>query len=419
MSIESIFRDEIIKLLYLVSCFGVGKARIWELAQKFGSLDALYKAIAFERPQGVFTAQELKNAAATTAKQLREIIAYCYGHNIGIVGFNDTDYPPKLRGIYDPPVLLFCKGDIGLLKSDVIVAAVGARSPSDYSKETAKKICSALVRSGIVVASGFAVGTDITAHLSAVRSGGKTIAVLGSGIGYEYPAENVGFIDEIVENGLFISEYFPNTKANRLNFPVRNRILSGISMGTVVIEASEKSGSLNTASNAVSQGRDLWVVPPHDIFDPRYDGNKLLIHDGAIPLLYESDIPCEYFENYSHKPVKDNISDMVMLDNEVFEKAAQAYHEPKQSKQPKKQKNDRPMTADISADDMNKENLYRPEGSAGIIYDIIKSAENGITPDEAAEKSGLDISEVLMLITDLEIDGAVYSETGQDYFVTK
>lgn len=411
---SDIFRDEIIKLLYIVSCFGVGKARIWELEQHFGSLNALYKAIAFERPQGVFTPQELRAAENTTAKQLREIISYCFGHNIGIVGFNDTDYPPKLRGIYDPPVLLFYKGEIDLLASDVIVAVVGARNPSEYSKNTAKKICSALAKSGIVVASGFAVGTDITAHLSAVRSGGKTIAVLGAGIGYEYPAENSQYIDEIAANGLFLSEYFPNSSANRFNFPMRNRILSGIAMGTAVIEASERSGSLSTASNAVSQGRDLWVIPPHDIFDPRYDGNKSLIRDGAIPLLYEYDIPCEYFENYSHKPVKDSISDMAKLGDAVPPIPQAKTYEPKQPKKPKTSKP--PKQTEFSADKTENGEIYRPEGSSGVIYDIIKSAENGISPDEVAEKSGLDISEVLMLITDLEIDGAVYSETGQDYF---
>ncbi|MGN1305419.1 MAG: DNA-processing protein DprA [Oscillospiraceae bacterium] len=408
MSSENIFRDEIIKLLYLVSCFGVGKPRVWELVQQFGSLDALYKAIAFERPQGVFTPKELRAAKATTAKQLREIVAYCYGHNIGIVGFNDTDYPPRLRGIFNPPVLLFYKGEIDLLSADVIVSAVGARYPSEYSKNTAKKICSVLAESGIVVASGFAVGTDITAHLSAVRSGGKTIAVLGSGIGYEYPPENVRYIDEIAENGLFMSEYFPNTKANRLNFPARNRVLSGISMGTVVIEASEKSGSLNTASNAIAQGRDLWAVPPHDIFDPRYDGNKLLIRDGAIPLLYENDIPCEYFENYSHKPVKESISDTAMLDERVLDTFSN-----KKSSEPKRKKRSK------HEEFPENESTYKAEGNAGIVYDIIKGAANGITPDEAAEKSGLDISEVLMLITDLEIDGAVYSETGQEYFAAE
>ena len=411
---SDIFRDEIIKLLYIVSCFGVGKARIWELEQHFGSLDALYKAIAFERPQGIFTQQELRAAENTTAKQLREIISYCFGHNIGIVGFNDTDYPPKLRGIYDPPVLLFYKGEIDLLASDVIVAVVGARNPSEYSKNTAKKICSALVKSGIVVTSGFAVGTDITAHLSAVRSGGKTIAVLGAGIGYEYPAENSQYIDEIAANGLFLSEYFPNSSANRFNFPMRNRILSGISLGTVVIEASERSGSLSTASNTVSQGRDLWVIPPHDIFDPRYDGNKSLIRDGAIPLLYEHDIPCEYFENYSHKPVKDSISDTAKLGDAVPPIPQVKTYEPKQPKKPKTPKP--PKHTEIPADKAENEEIYRPEGSSGVIYGIIKSAENGISPDEVAEKSGLDISEVLMLITDLEIDGAVYSETGQDYF---
>lgn len=408
---SDIFRDEIIKLLYIVSCFGVGKARIWELVQHFGSLDALYKAIAFERSQGVFTPQELRAAENTTAKQLREIISYCFGHNIGIVGFNDTDYPPRLRGIYDPPVLLFCKGELGLLTADVIVSVVGARNPSEYSVNTAKKICTALAKSGIVVASGFAVGTDITAHHSAVRSGGKTIAVLGSGIGYEYPAENSRYIDEIAENGLFISEYFPNSSANRHNFPMRNRILSGIAMGTVVVEASERSGSLNTASNAVSQGRDLWVLPPHDIFDPRYDGNKLLLRDGAIPLLYDRDIPCEYFENYSHKPVKDSISDTARLNERAMEAAFEAnVPEPKKQKPKKQPEQTEPKPADTVS-----EEAYRPEGSSGVIYDIIRNAKGGISPDEVAEKSGLDISEVLMLITDLEIDGAVYSETGQEY----
>lgn len=408
---SDIFRDEIIKLLYIVSCFGVGKARIWELVQHFGSLDALYKAIAFGRPQDIFTPQELRAAENTTASQLREIISYCCGHNIGIVGFNDTDYPPRLRGIYDPPVLLFCKGELGLLTSDVIVSVVGARNPSEYSVNTAKKICTALAKSGIAVASGFAVGTDITAHLSAVRSGGKTIAVLGSGIGYEYPAENSRYIDEVAANGLFISEYFPNSSANRHNFPARNRILSGIAMGTVVVEASERSGSLNTASNAVSQGRDLWVIPPHDIFDPRYDGNKLLLRDGAIPLLYDRDIPCEYFENYSHKPVKDSISDTARLDERAMEAASEANTpEPKKQK-PKKQ----PKPTEQKPADTVSVEVYRPEGSSGVIYDIIRNAKGGISPDEVAEKSGLDISEVLMLITDLEIDGAVYSETGQEY----
>lgn len=201
---------------------------------------------------------------------------------------------------------------------------------------------------------------------------------------------------------------------------MRNRILSGISLGTAVIEASERSGSLSTASNTVSQGRDLWVIPPHDIFDPRYDGNKSLIRDGAIPLLSEHDIPCEYFENYSHKPVKDSISDTAKLGEAVHETVsaipqAKTY----ESKQPKKPKTSKPpKQAEISAEKAENEEIYRPEGSSGIIYDIIKSAENGISPDEVAEKSSLDISEVLMLITDLEIDGAVYSETGQDYFAT-
>ncbi|MGN0607987.1 MAG: DNA-processing protein DprA [Oscillospiraceae bacterium] len=408
---KDIGRDEIIKLLFIVSCFGAGNPRIYELAEKFGSFDGLYKAIAFTKPEGVFTEEELKAASRIHGAQLRGIISYCKSHNIGIISCDDEEYPKRLKNIYDPPVLLFFRGDVSVLKNDMILAVVGSRKISDYSAKAADIIAGTIAANGITVASGFAVGTDITAHLSAVRNGGKTIAVLGCGIDYAYPAENMQYADRIAENGVFISEYPPNTAAQPRFFIARNRILAGISIGTAVIEAAEKSGSLNTASYTLSQGKDLWVVPPHDIFNARYDGGKALLSDGAIPIYSPDDILGEYFENYRHKPVKEILSDYVDLD-EAENRAAE------RTKKPKKLKADEKTAA---KQEKKREAAPTPglDGSALIVYNIIKGAEAPISADEAAEAAGMDISEVLSVITELEIEGLVSSDTGQTYYAAQ
>lgn len=400
---NDIFRDENVKMLYILSSIGIGKPRIWELEKKFGSLDELYKAIAFERDNSIFIPEEKKSAAATTAKQLYEMLNYCNENGIGIVLYDDEYYPERLRAIPNPPILLFYKGDRELLREKYIVSIVGTRHPSDYSLDVTEKISSSLARKGIPVASGFAIGTDIKAHMSAVRAGGKTLAVLGSGIGYKYPVNNMQYTDEIEKNGVFISEYFPNSSAKSLNFLMRNRILSGLSMGVAVIEAAERSGSLNTASHAISQGKDIWVVPTHDINSERYVGNSSLLRDGAMPLISVSDILDEHFRGIESTRVRDGVIEGALIEREKVKI---------------------PVTSaeKLEDDSLNKnkeiiaENKEIPEGNAGIIYAAIRDSD-GISPDEIAMNYGLDISEVLIIVTDLELEGKVFSETGQKYFL--
>lgn len=406
---KDIGRDEVIKLLFIITCFGPGNPRIHELKEKFGSFDGLYKAIAFTKPEGIFTEEELKAASRIHGAQLKGIISYCKSHNIGVICCDDEEYPKRLRNIYNPPVLLFFKGDVSVLKNDMILAVVGSRKISEYTAKTAEIISGTIAANGMTVASGFAVGTDITAHLSAVRNGGKTIAVLGCGIDYAYPVENMQYADEIAENGVFISEYIPQTAAQPKLFIARNRILSGISIGAAVMEAAERSGSLNTASYALAQGKDLWVVPPHDIFDARYNGGKTLLSDGALPIYSPDDILGEYFENYRHKPVKEIISDYVDLE-ETENKA------PERPKKPQKAVTGNNFSAKTEE---KRKDTPAPglDGSALIVYNIIKGAEAPISADEAAEAAGIDISEVLSVITELEIEGLVSSDTGQTYYV--
>lgn len=404
-------KDEIIKLLFITTCFGAGNPRVYELKEKFGSFDRLYKAIAFTKPEGIFTPEELKAASRIHGAQLKGIISYCESHNIGVICCDDEEYPQRLRNIYDPPVLLFFKGDASVLKNDMILAVVGSRKISDYTARATERIAGTIAANGMTVASGFAVGTDIAAHLAAVRNGGKTIAVLGCGIDYAYPVENMRYADEIAENGVFISEYPPKTAAQPRFFIARNRILAGISIGAAVMEAAEKSGSLNTASYALAQGKDLWAVPPHDIFDPRYNGGKALLSDGALPIYSPEDILGEYFENYRHKPVKEIISDYVSLED-TDNKA------PERPKKPKKTETDGKYAA---KPEKKQEAAPAPalDGSALIVYNIIRNAEAPLSADEAAEAAGMDISDTLSVITELEIDGLVSSDTGQTYYAVQ
>ncbi|MCD7731488.1 MAG: DNA-processing protein DprA [Oscillospiraceae bacterium] len=452
--------DDIIKLLFLLSCFGAGNPRIHKLKEYFGSLEGLYRAIAFTKPEGIFTEQELKSASRTHGDQLRGIISYCKRHNIGIICFDDEAYPERLRNIYNPPILLFYKGDKEILRSDIILAVVGARKISEYSAKVADKITGEIVRSNIVIASGFAVGTDITAHLAAVRNGGKTIAVLGSGIDHIYPQQNAQYFDEILENGVFISEYFPQTSAKPSSFIARNRILAGISMGAAVIEASERSGSLNTASYIISQGSDLWVIPPHDIFDPRYNGGRGLLRDGALPLFSASDIIQEYFENYTHKPVKERKSDYISLnpdDIPIENKSSAKNKSEKNSKHkdevqisktvkiqaPKSAEGKSPKSVEVQASEpfeariptSFEAQISKPvviqfpkfatgrfekpplEGVAKLIYQSIANSHTPITIDDVIEDVDLDVTDVLSILTDLEIGGYIFSDEGQTYYV--
>lgn len=171
-------------------------------------------------------------------------------------------YPAVLKDIYDPPQVLYCRGDLSLLGEDVErLAVVGTRRITRYGKDVTREFVSAFAKAGICVVSGLARGVDSAAHKAALEEGGKTVAVLGCGPDVVYPSENAELYDEIVRKGLVISEYPPGTPPHAFRFPERNRIISGISKGVLVTEAGAGSGSMITADCAIEQGRDLYVVP--------------------------------------------------------------------------------------------------------------------------------------------------------------
>ncbi len=209
-------------------------------------------------------------------------------HNIKYVTILDENYPKKLENIYMPPLVLFYQGDLSLLDHKMI-AVIGARDNSEYGKEVTKIFVRELVKQQIYIISGLAYGIDTIAHKSSMECMGKTIAVLGSGINQIYPLEHTDIARKIGRNHLLLSEYPPFAKGKKTHFPFRNRIVSGLSDGVLVIEAKKRSGTLITCDYALDQGKDIFVVPNH-IFAENSEGTNNLIKQGAYLVTSVDDI---------------------------------------------------------------------------------------------------------------------------------
>ena len=274
----------LINLINLLNVPKIGQQRIRLLISQLGS-----KVNPFN-----LSIQELCKVKGIDKRSATEIKSYSnfeYGirefdaaleKGIKIISFWDENYPMLLKKIYNPPVLLYCKGQSLEYREDS-VAIVGTRRFTSYGKYSTQKITNELLSSNIVVVSGLARGIDTIAHKEAVKFGGRTIAVFGSGLDVIYPKENHTLSQEICEKGTLISEFPLGTKPDRGNFPMRNRIISGLSHATVVVEAGDKSGAILTALNAVDQNRDIFSVPGR-ITDKQSVGANRLIRNGAIPV---------------------------------------------------------------------------------------------------------------------------------------
>ncbi|MCT6821633.1 MAG: DNA-processing protein DprA [Lactobacillus apis] len=199
-----------------------------------------------------------------------------------IVSFFDQVYPQKLREIYRPPLILFAQGNLKLLQENVITI-VGSRQATDYSQLVLNKIVPQLVKSNFVIASGLAMGVDVMAHSATLNNGGKTIAVIGNGLNHFYPERNSQIQRQIINEGLVLSEYLPDTPPRPFRFPERNRILAGIADSVIVTEAKEKSGSLITANIALQENRNIYAVPG-PINSQLSTGPNKLIAAGATPI---------------------------------------------------------------------------------------------------------------------------------------
>jgi len=273
-----------------------GKNGVAELLSHFGSPEQVYEADASELK--FFRGQSGQNTAALLDKNLESaynIEKYCEKNKIDILRYGEERYPVSLMNLKNPPVVLYAKGNLNVLDKKVCIGVVGTRKLTEYGRQSAYKIGYELASAGAVVVSGMALGIDAVAACGALDAHGKTVAVLGSGVDYIYPPSHKKLAQQIVKNGLLLSEYPPLEAPTRGSFPMRNRIISGLSQGTLVVEANERSGALITAEKAILQGRDVYALPGN-VNNPTSCGTNSLIKDGATPITCAADI----LENYRY-----------------------------------------------------------------------------------------------------------------------
>lgn len=222
-------------------------------------------------------------------KKLKKYWDYMEMCEIGMVTCYDEDYPQKLRDISNRPIVLFYRGDIGIV-NDYAIAIVGSRECTEYGRKCAEFISKEITRRSISIVSGLAIGIDSIGHITALNNNSKTIAVIGSGLDNIYPSKNINLADRIINNGgLILSEYIVGTRPLKQNFPRRNRIISGLSDAVIVVEGSKKSGTLITANYAIEQGKEVYAVPGN-IFSVNSEGTNELIKDGASLFTCQDDI---------------------------------------------------------------------------------------------------------------------------------
>jgi DNA processing protein len=268
---------------------GVGPRRLEALLKHFGDIEAAWNGRATDfAAAGLSQKLARKIIRARRQVDLDQIWQTILSSEIEVITWEDRRYPKRLRETDSPPPLLYVRG--ALQEADEwAVAVVGTRRISAYGRQVAEKIVRYLARNRISVVSGLARGVDTVAHRTALEMGGRTLAVLGCGVDRVYPPENRLLARQILEHGALISDYPVGTPPEAGNFPPRNRIISGLSLAVVIVEAGEKSGALITAGFAAEQGREVFAVPG-SIFGPQSMGTNDLIRKGAVPLLDPDDI---------------------------------------------------------------------------------------------------------------------------------
>ncbi len=286
--------DQLVDLFLLLSVDKIGPSRVRSLLSKFKNFNNIFDAsltelekvegISFELGKRIKSARQKRNDLISIVEsQLNGLDKI----NAKLISLWDAEYPSLLKKIYDPPLLLYTKG-IFSDKDNYSIAAVGTRNPTNYGKVQTERIISELALQGITIVSGLARGIDSIAHQTALKNGSRTIAVIGSGLDVVYPPENKNLFNKISENGLIISEYPLGTKPDAQNFPRRNRIISGLSLGVIVFETAINGGAMQTAHFALDQNREVFAIPGN-LGVRQSEGTNLLIQKGEAELLINAE----------------------------------------------------------------------------------------------------------------------------------
>ncbi len=368
--------------VWLQLCLGAGNKRVKRILEKFTPYEIYNLTDEQLSDIKIFTAKEKENFKSITLKNAQDIIDKCKKNNIKIIPITSDSYPKPLLEIFNPPLLLYVKGDLPNFENVPTVCIVGPRKVSDFGKKSAYSLGYRLAKSGMTVVSGGAVGADTYAHIGALKANGKTVLVMGCGLSVSYLEENRALREHISKHGCLISEYPPDFQPSKSTFPIRNRIMSGLSLGTVLVEAGVRSGALITANHALDQDRDVFVIPGRPDM-AEYKGSNKLLRDGAKPLLDTSDIFNEYIPLFPDK-----------IDVE------KAY---KKEPKPENNKNNKKILNETLSN------------QAKIVYNCLDNQK--FYPDEL--NTGLDSTQLLSALTELEMEFIIRALPGGQYEICK
>lgn len=416
--------------VWLADRLGPGSRRLPELMLRYDSAYEIYRATD-EELMG-FDADGNEKLSRLRDKSLDaacKTIEFCSRNGVEIIPYTSEKYPARLKKLQDPPAVLYVRGKLPKFDDRVCIAVVGTRKMSEYGKTSAYKISYELAEAGAVVVSGMALGVDAVAACGALSAKKETVAVFGCGIDRVYPAKHKRLMSKILENGCVISEYPPHTEPRGYNFPMRNRIISGLCNGTIVIEADESSGAMITARDAIIQGRDIFALPGN-IDTPGSQGTNRLIHEGAQPArsaldilenyreLYSDSLSFEIFKRSSKRSDYDpsrakyfGLDYIETKENKISEPSAYPIPENKTAKASEKVKEEdskvnegpkRAQNAEMGLDEKTR-----------AVYSAIK--EGCDTRLDAIVPCGLPMAHIMAALTVLEIKGLIEQVPGGAY----
>ena len=368
--------------VWLSLALGVNNAKQKRVYELYDSIKEFYDNGIYEwRLCGFLSDKEIDKLSKTSLYDAIKVIDKCkmLGHNI--VSFDDDSYPQKLKDIYAPPCVLYVWGKLPSFDDSLSIAMVGTRNATQYGVMTSHVLSASLSKLGVIIVSGGALGIDSASHIGTLEAGGKTVCVLGCGIDYRYLMSNAALRKNIASTCAVISEFPPGTSSVQYNFPIRNRIISGLSDGVIVVEADEKSGSLITVNHALEQGREVFAVMGN--INSRYStGTNKMIKEGATPVTSYMDV-LEAFPQYNIVYEKEKPELSVRNDNEL-------------NKEPVLHKEDVDLT-----------------DTADLVYRCISNEP--VHVDQIILKTGLPVNKVLQSLTELELLSLITCQQGRLY----
>ena len=416
--------------LWLTTLPGLGLKEQTQLLRQFETAEEIYfadgRTLSLAEGLSQETLTVLENKSTGEAER---ILNYCYTQNIRIITMQDAEYPNRLRAIDQPPPVLYCRGRMLPFDTEPVIAVVGTRGASAYGLRSAKRLGYQIGRCGGTVISGMAKGIDAAAMEGALSADAPVAGVLGCGVDVVYPRENASLFRDVARWGCLLSEYPPGTPPLGRNFPVRNRLLSALALGTLVVEAPAHSGALITASHALEQGRDVYAVPG-SIDSPSSEGTNQLIRDGAMLVTSGWDVMRDYSALFPGK-IDYHPAGQLELTPEQARAAEQAEKQENAADEKKSQKKTTPdtekslpETPKMFDNEQTKPYIELDAILSGLSGDERTLAallgEGPLTADELIAESQLPAANVMASLTLLEVQGVVrcgadkrFSLTGQ------